>query len=79
MNPFPASIIASAPSWREIAARYRGRAEAEDQLTRAVIGGSDPGRRHWRNQAAFANMLPNEAQVAPDEARAIVRWILSLR
>lgn len=71
-------IIARAPSWKEIAARYRGHADAEDRLTRLVIGGSDPGERHWKNRAAFAKMLPNTVEVTPDEARALVRWILSL-
>jgi cytochrome c len=73
------SIIASAPSWREIAARYRGNAGAEEQLTQTVIGGSDPQVRHWKNRAAFTRMLPNEIEVTHDEARALVRWILSLR
>ncbi|HEX7606067.1 MAG TPA: c-type cytochrome [Usitatibacter sp.] len=73
------TIIASAPSWREIAARYRGRADAEAQLAREVVGGTDPRDRHWKNQAAFTSMLPNEVAVSDDEARSLVRWILSLR
>lgn len=71
------TIIAPAPSWREIAARYRGRPGAEDQLTRLVIGGSEPGARHWKNRAAFTDMLPNAAETSPEEARSLVRWILS--
>jgi cytochrome c len=73
------AVVALAPSWREIAARYRGRADAEEQLTRRVIGGSDPGVRHWKNSAAFTNMLPNKVEATLDEARALVRWILALR
>ncbi len=72
------AIIASAPSWREIAARYRGRADAEAQLASEVVGGTDPQARHWKNQAAFTSMLPNEVAVTDDEARSLVRWILSL-
>lgn len=72
------SVIPPAPSWREIAARYRGSADAEDRLVRVVIGGSDPRERHWKNRAGFAKMLPNEVETTPDEARALVRWILSL-
>lgn len=73
------AIIASAPSWREIAARYRGHAGAEAQLASEVVGGTDPKARHWKNQAAFTSMLPNEVAVSDDEARSLVRWILSQR
>jgi cytochrome c len=72
------AIIASAPSWREIAARYRGRPDAEAQLAIEVVGGTDPKARHWKNQAAFTSMLPNEVAVTDEEARSLVRWILSL-
>ncbi len=72
------SVIASAPSWRAIAARYRGKPGAEEQLTRTVIGGSDPDRRHWRNSAAFVAMPRNEVEATSEEARALVRWILSM-
>ena len=71
------TTLAAAPSWAEIARRYRGRLEAEDSLTRLVLGGSDPDRRHWKNQAAFASMLQNEPATTPAEARALVRWILA--
>jgi cytochrome c551/c552 len=67
-----------APSWREIAARYRGRADAEEMLTRIVIEGADPRERHWKNRIEFTKMTGNSPGVSPDEARALVRWILSL-
>jgi cytochrome c551/c552 len=66
-----------APSWREIAARYRGRADAETALTRIIIAGADPSDRHWKNRLDFAAMQGNQPRVTPDEARALVRWILS--
>jgi cytochrome c551/c552 len=66
-----------APSWREIAARYRGRADAEEALTRVVIEGADPMDRHWKNRIEFTRMGANAPGVSPDEARALVRWILS--
>jgi cytochrome c551/c552 len=81
-NPVPKgskAIIASAPSWREIADRYRGRAGAEARLAAEVVGGTDPKERHWKSQAAFTSMLPNEVAVSDDEARSLVRWILSQR
>jgi cytochrome c551/c552 len=64
-----------APSWREIAARYRGR-DAEAQLTRIVMEGADPAERHWKDRQDFTAMGANAPRVGPDEARALVRWIL---
>ena len=70
------SVAPSAPSWQEIASRYRGRKDAEDDLTRIVISGSDPASRHWKEHAAFTQMLPNAIEVTPEEARSLVRWVL---
>jgi cytochrome c len=67
-----------APAFRDIAARYRTRADAEEVLTRLVISGTSPDRRHWPRGAAFESMLPNQQEATPEEARALVRWILSL-
>lgn len=65
----------AAPSWREIAARYRGDAGAGDRLARIVVEGS--GERHWKGRAMFEAMLPNAPWVSHEEARAVVRWILA--
>ena len=73
----PEDALPLAPGWREIAARYRGRADAEEALTRIVIEGADPGDRHWKDRIDFAAMRGNAPGVTPDEARALVRWILS--
>ena len=67
-----------APSWQEIAARYRGHAGAEKRLTRVVMQGSDPAKRHWTNRLEFNSMQANPRLTAR-EARALVRWILSQR
>jgi cytochrome c551/c552 len=67
-----------APSWREIAARHRGR-DAEAELTRVVMEGADPAARHWKGRHDFTAMGANAPRVAPDEARALVRWILGAR
>jgi cytochrome c551/c552 len=73
----PDAAVPSAPSWQEIAARYRGKPGAEDELAHFVVAGTDPQHRHWANRAAFAAMPPNRVEVTPEEARALVRWILS--
>jgi cytochrome c len=70
------AALALAPTWREIAARYRGQAGAQDRLTRIVLGGADPTHRHWKNRLEFSRMEANP-RLTPDEARALVRWILA--
>ena len=70
------TVLANAPSWLEIAGKYRGRADAEEHLVGIVLGGSVPDQRHWRGQAAFSSMWPNAAGVTREEARTLVRWIL---
>ena len=77
IKPSPASTLPSAPSWPEIARRYRAQPGAEDKLTAIVRTGTAKGTRHWSKQAAFVAMLPNDAEVTPEESRALVRWILA--
>ena len=66
-----------APSWRAIAARYRGEGDAEERLTRIVIEGADPADRHWKDRIEFTAMRGSEESLTPGEARALVRWILA--
>jgi cytochrome c len=76
--PPPATSTAPlAPSWKDIAERYRGVAGAQKQLVRTVIQGADPKDRHWKNRQEFTSMGANTRQVTRDEATAMVRWILS--
>jgi len=77
IKPSPSSTLPSAPSWPEIAKRYRGQAGAEDKLAAIVQTGTPKGTRHWSREAAFASMLANDAEVTPEEARSLVRWILA--
>ena len=69
----------TAPSWQDIARRYRGSPDAEDRLVELVLAGSDPGNRHWKGHVEFDRMLSNEVATTPDEARRLVHWILSQR
>ena len=73
------SAIAMAPSWHDIAARYRNVPDARARLAALVLAGSDPNDRHWKNNAAFDRMMANEIATTPQEADQLVRWILSLR
>ena len=66
-----------APSWRGIATRYRGDGDAEERLTRIVMEGADPADRHWKERIEFTSMRGSEGSLTPEEARALVRWILA--
>ena len=72
-------LLPLTPSWREIAARYRGVPGAEESLTRVVLKGTGASRedRHWKGAASIPNMPPQEIEATPAEARELVRWILS--
>lgn len=56
------------PSFKEIAAKYATQDDAVAQLSERIIKGST-GR--W----GFVPMPPN-AQVSPDESKALTEWIL---
>ena len=70
----PATPIA--PSWRDIAQRYRGQPGAEARLARIVTQGADNTQRHWRDRLEFSSMQGNAEHVSPQQARVLVRWIL---
>jgi len=71
------SVLPYAPSWVEVAVKYRGQQGAEDRLAAIVMAGSDPRSRHWEGKVSDAGMLPNTPEVNEVEARQLVRWILS--
>jgi cytochrome c len=63
-----------APSWQEIAERYRRDPGAQEALADALLGGTE--ERHWKG-SPFVTMLPHEKWIAPEDAHAIARWILA--
>jgi cytochrome c551/c552 len=68
-----------APSFAEIAARYRGDPGAHARLARIVVDGADPADRHWKERHDFTAMGANAPRVTPEAAREYVRWILDRR
>ncbi len=70
----------AAPSFREIAKRYKGDKDAHARLVTTVLQGtgSHPGDRHWAGKVGFTRMLPNASEIDPREARTLVSWILTL-
>lgn len=63
-----------APAWAEIAARYRQRPGAEEELVRVLVEGTE--ERHWKGEP-LVSMLPHEKWLTEEESRALVRWILA--
>jgi cytochrome c len=75
----PDDLLPYAPSWKDIALRYRGQKNAEDRLTEVVLGGSgDNGKdRHWKGKVSEVGMFPNVQEIDEGQARQLVHWILS--
>lgn len=67
-----------APSWREVALKYRDDPVAYRKLTDTVITGADPKARHWVGKTGAATMPPNAATISAEEARILVNWLLVL-
>lgn len=74
----PEGLAPIGPAWRDVAARYRGAAGAQDQLTRTVMTGSNPYGSHWKGKASGLAMPPNEVAISEADARLLVGWILRL-
>lgn len=59
------------PSYKEVAAKYKGDAGAEAKLTKKVIDG---GSGVWGKMP----MPANKGKISDEELKATVSWILSL-
>jgi len=78
-RPGPNESMPPAPSWKEIAVKYKGQKGAEQRLTEIVLSGSERGgkERHWQGKVRDGAMLPNIKEVDDEQAKQLVRWILS--
>ena len=59
------------PAYKDVAAKYAGQKDAEDKLTQKVMKG---GTGVWG-----VAVMPANPQVTEAEARALVKWVLSLK
>ena len=76
----PHAMLPHAPSWKDIALRYKGQKGAEQRLTLIVLqgsGGPEDKDRHWHGKVSDAGMLPNAPAIDKEQARQLVHWILS--
>ena len=76
-NPKP-DTLPLAPPYREIAARYKDDRAAFDRLVDRVLHGTVYRQQAWAEHVNMRFMPPN-VNLAPQDARALVHWILSLR
>jgi cytochrome c len=74
------SLLPPAPTFENIARRYRSEPDAASRLAVLVRDGTGPLRRdrHWAGKVTFDRMYPNDLEVTESEARRIVDWILTL-
>ena len=73
-------VFPTAPSFEDVACRYRSAPNAATTLSTIVLEGSGPLRRdrHWSGQVAFETMYPNDLMITKAQARQIVDWVLTL-
>ena len=57
------------PAYKDVAAKYKGDASAEDKLAKKVVDG---GVGVWGDVP-----MPPNASVTPEEAKKLVHWVLS--
>jgi cytochrome c len=66
------------PAWADVAAKYKDQKGAAKKLTATIMQGSNPYASHWKGKVTGLAMPPNAVAIHRDEARQLVRWILSL-
>lgn len=68
------------PAYKDVAKKYAGQKDAEAKLAEEIVKGTGPAGKGWQKEgkAAMAFMPPN-AQVKPEEAQKLAKWILGLK
>lgn len=74
----PDGLAPIGPAWRDVAAKYKGQAEAQAELTRTVLKGSNPYESHWKGKVSGLAMPPNHVAIKDEDAKRLVAWILRL-
>lgn len=74
----PNGMAPIGPAWQDVAAQYKGQADAQKQLTATVLAGSSPYASHWKDKVSGLAMPPNKVAISEADAGKLVGWILSL-
>ena len=64
------------PAYKDIARRYAGQAGSEAALVDKILKGS---KGAWAKELGAGIPMPPNTMVKPEEAAALVRWILGLK
>ena len=75
----PEGLKPVGPPWKAVAARYKGAKDARKNLTTAVMGGTSPYNRHWKDESSGIAMPPNGVAISEADAAKLVDWILGLQ
>jgi cytochrome c len=63
------------PAWKDVAAKYKGDATAQETLVDKVIKG---GNGHWNNETGGLPMTPHPFKPTKEEIQQIIATILQL-
>jgi cytochrome c len=63
------------PSWKDVAAKYKGDANAQEALVTKVIKG---GSGHWNDQTGGLPMTPHPVKPSKEEIDQIIASLLKL-
>ena len=75
----PDGMAPIGPAWKDVAAKYKGQAGAQKQLTATVLAGSNPYESHWKGKVSGLAMPPNKVAITEADAGQLVGWILQLK
>jgi cytochrome c len=64
------------PAYKEIAKKYAGQKDAEDQLAARILAGS---KGVWTKELGAEIAMPPSPHVKPEEAIRLSKWILGLK
>ena len=74
----PDGLAPVGPAWRDVAAKYKGKKGASEELTHIVLTGSSPYDSHWKGKVSGLAMPPNKVAISEPDAKKLVSWILAL-
>lgn len=68
------------PGYKDIAAKYKGQANAEAMLAETIVKGTAPAGKGWQKEKkATMAFMPANGSVKPDEAKKLAAWILGMK
>jgi cytochrome c len=66
------------PSYRDVAAKYAGKKDAQAMLAERIIKGTAPGQGWQKAGKASMPMMPPNIAIKPEDANKLAKWVLSI-